>query len=155
MHADITNLPVTVNTFDNAPVLGGAILAAVGCGLFPSTAAAIQAMVHVSKRVLPDSDRAEKYNKVYDAYRKINPSIREISHYVARGFVKETHRLHYRIPRGSVVLPVTKRRGIVVPSLLSADFGALSYEARACHICGAEWLHLVSSAVSTSRAYIS
>lgn len=34
MHADATGLPILVTDFDNAPLMGSAILAAVGAGLF-------------------------------------------------------------------------------------------------------------------------
>lgn len=34
MHADATGLPIVVGEFDNAPLLGSAMLAAVGAGLF-------------------------------------------------------------------------------------------------------------------------
>ena len=34
MHSDVTGLPVVVGEFDNAPLLGAAMLAAVGAGAF-------------------------------------------------------------------------------------------------------------------------
>lgn len=46
-HADVSNVPMKVTKEREACLLGSAILAAVGGGLFPDIPSAAQAMVHV------------------------------------------------------------------------------------------------------------
>lgn len=46
-HADVSNVPMKVTREREACLLGSAILAAVGGGLFPDIPSATQAMVHV------------------------------------------------------------------------------------------------------------
>src|ERR1700759_2351906 len=46
MHADVSGIPITLTEVGASAILGGAILAAVGAGLFASPAEAVKAMVH-------------------------------------------------------------------------------------------------------------
>ena len=81
----------------------------------------------------------------------------DVSHALANGYSDETdsneiekgggNRLmtQYRDDQKSLTsicqLP-SGRHGLVVPSLLSSDFGHIVHEARACLIAGAKWLHI-------------
>jgi ribulose kinase len=49
IHADTAELPVSVTRFPEAPVLGSALLAALGIGAFPDIDAAIRSMVSVDR----------------------------------------------------------------------------------------------------------
>ncbi len=46
-HADVSNVPMKITREREACLLGSAVLAAVGGGLFPDIPSAAQAMVHV------------------------------------------------------------------------------------------------------------
>ena len=47
IHADVSNLPLTITKVPDAPSLGCAILAATGAGLFPDVSTAVEKMVQV------------------------------------------------------------------------------------------------------------
>lgn len=51
-HADVSNVPMKVTREREACLLGSAILAAVGAGLFADIPAAVDAMVHVEGTVV-------------------------------------------------------------------------------------------------------
>ena len=53
IHADVSGLPLRLTRVPDAPALGCAILAAVASGAFPDVAAAVKAMVHTDRVVLP------------------------------------------------------------------------------------------------------
>jgi ribulose kinase len=76
IHADTANMPVKVTTFDNVPVLGSAILAAVGTGEFPDIDSGIAAMVSIDRVVDPDSGNASSYLQVFDRYQRLYPALR-------------------------------------------------------------------------------
>jgi sugar (pentulose or hexulose) kinase len=69
IHADVTGLPMTVTAVPDAPILGCAILAAVGAGLHADIATAAEAMVHVARTVTPDAGTHAAYRPFYEAYR--------------------------------------------------------------------------------------
>ena len=49
IHADVSNLPLTITKVPDAPSLGCAILAATGAGLFPDVSTAVEKMVQVDR----------------------------------------------------------------------------------------------------------
>ena len=57
MHADVCGLPVTVGANDNAPVLGCAVLAAVGAGLHVDVEAAVNSMVHLKRKIVSSIEK--------------------------------------------------------------------------------------------------
>ena len=57
IHADVSNLPLTITKVPDAPSLGCAILAATGAGLFPDVSKAVEKMVQVC--LLYTSDAAD------------------------------------------------------------------------------------------------
>jgi len=63
--ADVLNLPVRRPESEELAARGAAIVAAVGSGLHPSAAAAVDAMVPAAPLVLPDRARAEAYDRLY------------------------------------------------------------------------------------------
>lgn len=70
------NLKVDVIESEEGPGYGGAILAAVGCGEFESVEAAAEKLVKVVDTVESDSELAEKYEKQYQKFRKIYPTLK-------------------------------------------------------------------------------
>lgn len=78
--ADILGLPVTTVKNRQTGTLGGAILGAVASGAYTDIPAAAAKMVQEDRVYEPDPGRGSIYRERLEAYRKIYPSIAEISH---------------------------------------------------------------------------
>lgn len=78
MVANIMNLKVDVIESEEGPALGGAILAAVGCGEYASVEEATEKLVKVVETVEPDPELTEKYEKCYQKFRKIYPVLKPV-----------------------------------------------------------------------------
>ena len=50
----------------------------VGCGEYKNVKEAADKLVHVSSTVCPDPEKAEKYNRRYEIYKKIYPGLKNI-----------------------------------------------------------------------------
>ncbi|CAN0118167.1 unnamed protein product, partial [Ectocarpus fasciculatus] len=77
-HADVSNVPMKVTRETEACVLGSAILAAVGGGLFPDIPSAARAMVHVEGTVMPNPEAHAKYKRVLERYRAVYPALKPV-----------------------------------------------------------------------------
>jgi ribulose kinase len=84
IHADVSNLPITFTKAVDAAVLGSAILAAVGAGIYPNLQEAARHMVHTSHRIEPDQQRHEEYQFYVDKYIATYPQMRDLMHDVAQ-----------------------------------------------------------------------
>jgi FGGY-family pentulose kinase len=84
MHADVSGVPITFTEVGDAVILGGAILSAVGAGLFEGVPEAAAAMVHETDTIEPDSARHEQYQFYVDAYAETYPAMRDLVHRVTR-----------------------------------------------------------------------
>jgi FGGY-family pentulose kinase len=80
MHADVSGVPITFTEVGDAVVLGGAILAATGAGLFGSLPEAAAAMVHETDTIEPDPETHEAYRFYVDAYAETYPALRPLVH---------------------------------------------------------------------------
>lgn len=80
MQCDVSGVPITFTEVSEAVVLGGAILAAVGAGLFDSIGDAAQAMVHETHTIEPDPERHDEYSFFVDAYAETYPVMRPLVH---------------------------------------------------------------------------
>jgi len=80
MHADVSGVPITFTEVGDAVVLGGAILAATGAGLFDSVPEAAAAMVHETDTIEPDPEAHEAYRFYVDAYAETYPALRPLVH---------------------------------------------------------------------------
>jgi ribulose kinase len=78
LHADISNVPISLTREREAPALGSAMLAAVGAGVHPSIQAAAERMVHVERTIEPDQDRHQEYRFYLDRYLETYPRMREL-----------------------------------------------------------------------------
>ena len=76
--ANVLNLPVDMIESEQGPGLGGAMLAAVGCGEYASVEAAADAIVRVVGTVEPDPALAAKYDAKYWTFRKLYPAVKEL-----------------------------------------------------------------------------
>lgn len=80
IHADVTGLPMTVTAVPDAPILGCAILAAVGAGLQPDIVTAADAMVKVDRTVTPDAAAHADYRPFYEAYKDTYGALAAVLH---------------------------------------------------------------------------
>lgn len=80
MMADIYNMPVVIPSInsENAAALGAAILAAVGCGLYPTVKDACDSIIDMREETYdPDEAVREKYDATYKAYDALYPSLKD------------------------------------------------------------------------------
>ncbi|UFU03306.1 xylulose kinase [Ruania suaedae] len=82
-HADVTGIPIELTEVPDAVVLGSAILAATGAGLYPSVSEAAAAMVRTAVVLDPDPGRHEAYRPFVDAYTQTYPLLRGPMHALA------------------------------------------------------------------------
>ncbi len=68
IQADIYNIPVETLQETEAGVLGAAIMAGKGAGVFSSIVEGVENMVHVDREYIPDKKNAEVYIDLYDVY---------------------------------------------------------------------------------------
>lgn len=76
--ADVLNLELDTVETEEGPGYGGAILAAVACGEYPSVEAAADALVRVTATQRPDPGAAARYEAQYRKYRRIYPALRAV-----------------------------------------------------------------------------
>lgn len=76
--ANVLNLDIDVLETEEGPGYGGAILAAVACGEYPSVEAAADALVHVTDTVYPDPEIAGRYEAQYQKFRAIYPTVKDL-----------------------------------------------------------------------------
>ncbi len=83
MHADISNVPITLTRVGEGPVLGSAMLAAVGAGIYPNIQTAAQQMVHPARTIEPDAARHAEYAFYLDRYVETYPQMKDLMHAMA------------------------------------------------------------------------
>ena len=71
--ANVMNLKVDVIESEEGPALGGAMLAAVGCGEFENVETAAARIVKVIDTVDPEPELVEKYEARYQQFKEIYP----------------------------------------------------------------------------------
>ena len=76
--ANVMNMKVDVIESEEGPALGGAMLAAVGCGEYPDVETIAGKLVKVVDTVEPDQELVEKYEERYQKFRRIYPTVKEL-----------------------------------------------------------------------------
>ncbi len=76
--ANVMNLKVDVIESEEGPALGGAMLAAVGCGAYPSVEAIARKLVKVVETIEQEPELAAKYEERYQEFRRIYPTVKEL-----------------------------------------------------------------------------
>ena len=76
--ANVMNLSVETLEAEEGPAMGGALLAAVGCGVFPNVEAAADAVVKITSVEEPDPELVKLYEERYQTFRKIYPALKNI-----------------------------------------------------------------------------
>lgn len=78
MHADVSNIPISLTREGEGPVLGSAILAAVGAGIYPDVQTAAKSMVHTERVIEPNLEAHEAYRFYLDRYVQTYPQMRAL-----------------------------------------------------------------------------
>ena len=78
MVANIMNLKVDVIESEEGPALGGAMLAAVGCGEYPDVETAAAKIVKVIDTVEPEPGLVAKYEERYQKFKRIYPTVKDL-----------------------------------------------------------------------------
>ena len=78
IHSDVSNLPLTLTKNPDAPLLGCAILAAVGAGIYEDFPTAVEQMVQIDRVIEPNSQANAEYQPFYEAYKASYVGLRNI-----------------------------------------------------------------------------
>ena len=78
MVANIMNLKVDVLENEQGPAMGGAMLAAVGCGAYPDVETIAKKIVKVVETVEPDPELTAKYEERYQKFRTLYPAMKSL-----------------------------------------------------------------------------
>ncbi|MFI3213455.1 MAG: FGGY-family carbohydrate kinase, partial [Eubacteriales bacterium] len=78
MVANIMNIEVDILESEEGPGYGGAILAAVACGEFANVEEAAEKLVKVVDTVKPQPEIAALYEKRYQKFRQIYPTVKDL-----------------------------------------------------------------------------
>lgn len=74
--ANVLNIQLEIPESEQGPGMGGAMLAMVACGLYPTVEAACSRLVHTAETVSPDPEIADRYEKRYQQFKKIYPALK-------------------------------------------------------------------------------
>jgi len=75
--ADVFNVKVSMINSKEGPAYGAAILAIVGCGVYPTVDEACKNLIKVTETVHPIAENVAKYEKPYEVYRKLYPALKD------------------------------------------------------------------------------
>lgn len=76
MAANILNMEVSELVTEEGPALGGAILAAVGCGEYDNIKAASETIIRTAGVIEPEQPLVDAYEEKYRKFREIYPAIK-------------------------------------------------------------------------------
>jgi len=76
--ANVLNVDIQIIESEEGPGYGGAILAAVACGAYPSVEAAAEKLVKVVDVIHPDPEIVARYDKAYEKFVKLYPAVKEL-----------------------------------------------------------------------------
>jgi len=78
MAANILNLKVDELAIEEGPALGGAMLAAVGCGEYENIEAAAEVIVKLAGTIEPEETLIDAYEEKYQKFREIYPTVKNL-----------------------------------------------------------------------------
>ena len=78
IHADVSNFPITLTKNPDAPLLGCAILSAVGAGFYQDIPSAVETMVQIKSIVEPNAKHHRAYKQFFESYKKTYITLRNI-----------------------------------------------------------------------------
>ena len=82
--ANVLNIELDSSESEQGPGMGGAMLAMVACGAYPTVKAACDAIVHVTSTDKPDPEIAARYEKRYSQFREIYPALKPVFRTLAK-----------------------------------------------------------------------
>lgn len=74
--ADVLDVKVKKVNSNDGPAYGGAILAAVGDGLFSTVDEACEKFIKTTKTIDPNKENIERYNQKYNVYKSLYPKMK-------------------------------------------------------------------------------
>lgn len=80
MQSDVLGVPINLTEEPNAPLLGDAILAAYGAGVYASIEDAANHMVRIQKKIEPDFKKTERYKHYVNMYIETYPHLKDLMH---------------------------------------------------------------------------
>ncbi|MGO1174518.1 MAG: FGGY-family carbohydrate kinase, partial [Actinomycetaceae bacterium] len=84
MHADVSNLPITFTDVGEGPLLGSAMMAAVGAGVHADLPSAAKEMVRTVDVIEPDAEAHEAYEYNFQAYVETYEAMKELTNAMSR-----------------------------------------------------------------------
>jgi ribulokinase len=84
IHADVSNIPITLTQVSDAAALGSAILGAVAAGIFPDMQTAANQMVQIKDRITPIAAVHDAYQFYVNQYINTYPPLQELIHATVR-----------------------------------------------------------------------
>ena len=76
--ANVLGIPLTLPQTEQGPGYGGAVLAMVGCGMYPSVQSACGALVKVAQTVEPDPELTARYEVQYQKFKRLYPALKNV-----------------------------------------------------------------------------
>ena len=89
VHADVSNVPITVPKVTEGPCLGSAILGAVAAGIYPDVQTAADHMTSIDYVVKPDAKRHEEYQFYFEKYQEFYALAKDWMHQVTAHNMKK------------------------------------------------------------------
>ncbi len=80
IYADVIGKPIYTTRETEACMLGSAVVAATGAGLYPDLVSASQAMVEVAGATQPNAERHAQYAELLAFYQQTYPALRDLMH---------------------------------------------------------------------------
>lgn len=80
MHADVSNVPIAFTKVSEGPVLGAAMLASVGAGIYSDIPEAAENMVHTESTIEPNQEAHEAYQFYLERYIETYPQMKDSMH---------------------------------------------------------------------------
>jgi len=84
MQSDVLGIPIYLTAEPNAPLLGDAILASFGAGVYGSIEEAADRMVKIREKIEPDPANTERYRYYVDKYIATYPPLKDLMHDMVR-----------------------------------------------------------------------
>ncbi len=76
--ANVLNREIEILQTEQGPGYGAAMLAMVGCGEFSNVEECANAFVRLKTKITPDKDIAARYDKKYQSFKEIYPSLKNL-----------------------------------------------------------------------------
>jgi FGGY-family pentulose kinase len=80
IHADVSNIPFYITEFTESTILGSAICAMTGAGVYENLIEASNNMVRIQRKIEPVIANHEKYEFYFDKYKRTYFALKELMH---------------------------------------------------------------------------